>query len=137
MLQGQISWFEIPVEDLDRAITFYTNVLVIKIEKNKFLKQEYGVFNRDINTIKGALVKKENHQAGSGIVLFFYVIDLSESLKNVEQFGGKVLIEKTLLKQQTEEGFLAIKQNLIDNNIGYYAEFIDCEGNKICLYSNS
>jgi predicted enzyme related to lactoylglutathione lyase len=69
--------------------------------------------------------------------LFFYVIDLSESLKNVEQYGGKVLIEKTLLKQQTEEGFLAIKQNLIDDNIGYYAEFIDCEGNKICLYSNS
>ena len=137
MVQGQITWFEIPVEDLDRAITFYTNVLVIKIEKNKFLKLEYGVFNRDINTIKGALVKKENHQAGTGIVLFFYVIDLSESLKNVEQYGGKVLIEKTLLKQQTEEGFLAIKQNLIDNNIGYYAEFIDCEGNKICLYSNS
>jgi hypothetical protein len=137
MVQGQITWFEIPVEDLDRAITFYTNVLGIKIEKNKFLKQEYGVFNRDINTIKGALVKKENHQAGTGIVLFFYVIDLSESLKNVEQYGGKVLIEKTLLKQQTEEGFLAIKQNLIDDNIGYYAEFIDCEGNKICLYSNS
>ena len=98
MVQGQITWFEIPVEDLDRAITFYTNVLVIKIEKNKFLKQEYGVFNRDINTIKGALVKKENHQAGTGIVLFFYVIDLSESLKNVEQYGGKVLIEKTLLE---------------------------------------
>ena len=137
MVQGQIIWFEIPVEDLDRAITFYTNVLVIKIEKNKFLNQEYGVFNRDINTIKGALVKKENHQAGTGIVLFFYVIDLSESLKNVEQYGGKVLIEKTLLKQQTEDGFLAIKQNLIDDNIGYYAEFIDCEGNKICLYSNS
>ena len=137
MIQGQITWFEIPVENLDRAIIFYTNVLGIKIEKNKFLKQEYGIFNRDINTIKGALVKKEKHQAGTGLVLFFYVIALSESLKKVEQYGGKVLIEKTLLKQQTEEGYLAIKQNLIDDNIGYYAEFIDCEGNKICLYSNS
>ena len=137
MIQGQITWFEIPVEDLDRAIRFYTEVLGIKIEKNKFLKQEYGVFNKEINTIKGALVKKENHQAGFGIILFFYVIDLSESLKNVEQYGGKILIEKTLLKQETEEGFLFIKQNLIDGNIGYYAEFIDSEGNKICLYSNS
>lgn len=137
MIQGQITWFEIPVEDLDRAISFYTKVLGIKIEKSKFLKQEYGVFNKEVNTIKGALVKKENHIPGEGIILFFYVIDLSDSLKKVESFGGKILVEKTLLKQQTEDGFLSIKQNLIDGNIGYYAEFIDSEGNKICLYSNS
>lgn len=137
MIQGQITWFEIPVEDLDRSIKFYSEVLNIKIEKNKFLKQEYGIFNKEVDTIKGALVKKENHTPGIGIILFFYVIDLSDSLKKVEQLGGNVLVEKTLLKQQTEEGFLAIKQNLIDDNIGYYAEFIDCEGNKICLYSNS
>ena len=48
-----------------------------------------------------------------------------------------MLVEKTLLKQQTKEGFLSIKQNLIDGNVGYYAEFIDCEGNHISLYSNS
>ena len=137
MIQGQITWFEIPVEDLDRAITFYTKVLSIKIEKNKFLKQEYGIFNGEISTIKGALVKKQNHQPGTGIILFFYVVDLLDSLKKVEQFGGKILIEKTLLKQQTEDGFLFIKQNLIDGNIGYYAEFMDCEGNRSCLYSNS
>jgi uncharacterized protein len=137
MVQGQITWFEIPVEDLDRAIAFYSEVLRIKIEKNTFLKNEYGIFNKEINTIKGALVKKKNHQPGVGIVLFFYVVDLLDSLRKVAQFGGKVLVEKTLLKQETAEGFLAIKQNLIDGNIGYYAEFYDSEGNRICLYSNS
>lgn len=137
MIQGQITWFEIPVENLDRAILFYSEVLFIKIEKNKFLNQEYGIFNKEINTVKGALVKKVDHQPGSGIILFFYVVDLIDSLKKVERFGGKVLIEKTLLKQQSADGFLSIKQNMIDGNIGYYAEFIDSEGNKICLYSNS
>ena len=34
MIQGQITWFEIPVEDLDRSIKFYSEVLNIKIEKN-------------------------------------------------------------------------------------------------------
>jgi predicted enzyme related to lactoylglutathione lyase len=138
MIQGQITWFEIPVENLDRAILFYSEVLAIKIEKNKFLAQEYGIFNKDTgDTVKGALVKKTDYHPGAGIILFFYVIDLLESLKKVERFGGKVLVEKTLLKQQTAEGFLSIKQNLIDGNIGYIAEFLDCEGNRICLYSNS
>jgi predicted enzyme related to lactoylglutathione lyase len=137
MIQGQIAWFEIPVNDLDTAILFYSKVLSINIEKNKFLNQEFGVFNMNSNSIKGALVKKENYQPGSGIILFFYVNDLLDSLKKVEQYGGKILIEKTLLKQQTKEGFLSIKQNLIDGNVGYFAEFIDCEGNRISLYSNS
>lgn len=138
MIQGQITWFEIPVENLDRAILFYSEVLAIKIEKNKFLAQEYGIFNKDKDdTVKGALVKKTDYLPGTGIILFFYVIDLLESLKKVERFGGKVLVEKTLLKQQTAEGFLSIKQNLIDGNIGYIAESLDCEGNCICLYSNS
>ena len=137
MIQGQITWFEIPVENLDRAILFYSVVLFIKIDKKNFLNQEYGIFNKEINTIKGALVKKENHQPGTGIILFFYVVDLIDSLKKVEQFGGKILIQKTRLKQQSVEGFLSIKQNMIDGNIGYYAEFMDSEGNKICLYSNS
>lgn len=137
MIQGQITWFEIPVENLDRAIQFYSEVLNIKIEKHKLLNNEYGIFNKDSNTTKGALVKKDSQQPGTGIILFFYVIDLISSLKKVEQNGGKVLVEKTLLKQQTNDGYLAIKQNFIDGNIGYYAEFMDCEGNKICLYSNS
>ncbi len=137
MIQGQITWFEVPVDNLDRAIKFYSEVLNIKIEKHKLLNNEYGVFNKESNTTKGALVKRDNHQPGTGIILFFYVIDLINSLKKVELYGGKILVGKTLLKQQTSDGFLAIKQNLIDNNVGYYAEFTDCEGNKICLYSNS
>ena len=118
MIQGQIIWFEIPVIDLDRAILFYSEVLDIKIEKIKFLDTEQGIFNKDKETIKGVLTVKENYNPGSGITLFFYVINLSESISKIEEFGGKIIIEKTLLKQQTAEGYL-------------------CEGNRICLYSNS
>ena len=137
MTQGQITWFEIPVIDIDRAIQFYSIVLQTNIEKNRLLDKDYGVFNKYNDAIKGALVVKENHKPGVGVVLFFYVIDLSESLRNIERLGGHIITGKTLLKQQTTEGFLAIKSNLIDGKIGYFAEFIDCEGNRICLYSNS
>ena len=137
MIQGQIIWFEIPVKNLDRSIVFYSEVLCISIEKTHFLDKEYGVFNKDQNVIKGVLTEKENYSPGTGIILFFYVEELTESLASVIEFGGKVIVEKTLLKQKTSEGYLTIKSNMIGGSTGYYAEIIDCEGNRICLYSNS
>lgn len=137
MIQGQIMWFEIPVKNLDRSILFYSKVLCISIEKTKFLDQDHGIFNKDQNTMKGALVEKENHNPGTGVILFFYVEELTESLENVVKYGGEVIIEKTLLKQKTSEGYLTIKSNMIGGDIGYYAEIIDSEGNRMCLYSNS
>ena len=77
MTQGQITWFEIPVIDIDRAIQFYSIVLQTNIEKNRLLDKDYGVFNKYNDAIKGALVVKENHKPGVGVVLFFYVIDHS------------------------------------------------------------
>ncbi len=137
MEQGQIIWFEIPVKDLDVAIKFYSAVLGIKIEKNRFLETEYGIFKKDSNSIGGALVHKENFIPSEGLSLFFYVVSISESLLNVTKLGGRIIVDKILLKQKTEEGYLTINNNLIDNKIGYHAEFLDCDGNKICLYSNS
>lgn len=137
MIQGQVIWFEIPVLNFERAIRFYTQVLDISIERKKFLEKEHGLFNLDKSAVKGVLLEKENHQPGAGIVLFFYVLDLSESLSRVVELGGKIEINKTLLKQKSENGNLTIKSNMIGGDIGYYAEIIDCEGNRICLYANS
>jgi uncharacterized protein len=136
MIQGQVVWFEIPVRDLDKAMRFYSEVLSVKIEKSKFIDLEYGVFNKEDKSIKGVLVGKENKNPSEGIVLFFYVIDMSDSLRSVVKLGGKIVIEKTLLKQKTKEGY-TLNNNLIDDNMGYYSEFTDCDGNRICLYSNS
>lgn len=139
MIQGQVVWYEIPVMNLERAMLFYRNVLSVKIETNKFLEQEYAVLNIDKSTTKGVLVKKENVIPQVGIVIFFYVIDMSESLKSVVEFGGQIVTEKTLIKKKTADGNYSIGSNLIDDNgnTGYFSELIDCEGNKVSLYSNS
>ena len=137
MINGQIVWFEIPVKNLDNPMHFYSEVLSIKLKKMKFLDQEYCVFNKDESGVKGVLVVKENIRSGPGIILFFYVVDMSESLKSAIKLGGKILTEKTLIKQKTNEGEISITSNLIDGNVGYYSEFNDCDGNQICLYSNS
>ncbi len=137
MKAGNVCWFEIPVIDLDRAIDFYSTILSSKIEKKLLLDNYYGVFDKNKHLIAGGLVVKENYVPGKSTILFFAVIDLSEVLRNTILKGGQIVIPKTLMKQITSKGDTIIAQNLIDDNVGYFAEIVDSEGNHIGLYSHS
>jgi hypothetical protein len=136
MKHANIIWFEIPVQDLPRAIRFYSSLLNIIIEKQVLLDREFGIIKKEDCGIGGVLVKKENHQVGTGPVLFFFVNVLSDSIDVATRFGGKIITPKTLIKQTDKDGNRLITQNLIDNKIGYFAELLDSEGNSISLYSN-
>jgi predicted enzyme related to lactoylglutathione lyase len=134
---GQIIWFEIPVKDLDRAIDFYSNILLIKVKRIKLLDEEQGYLDKGDGSVSGVLIKKDIYRPGQGCVLYFYVVDITELLRNVAEYKGTVITNKTLLKQKNESGNIVIASNFIDQNIGYYAEILDSEGNRIGLYSNS
>lgn len=43
----------------------------------------------------------------------------------------------TILKQMNKNGEFIIGKNLIDNEVGYYAEVKDSEGNHLYLHSHS
>lgn len=137
MKQGQIVWFEIPVTDFNRAVDFYTKVLLINIKIIKLLDQELGLLEKQDGSIGGVLVRKDDHKQGSGCTLFFYVTDISQTLIQVQENSGTVVTPKNLLRQRNEWGKVVIAENLIDQNVGYFAEILDCEGNKIALYSHS
>ena len=68
---------------------------------------------------------------------FFYAISMADALSQVMNCEGQIIKGKTLIKQKNETGDVMINNNLIDNNIGYFAEILDSEGNKLCIYSNS
>jgi predicted enzyme related to lactoylglutathione lyase len=137
MEQGQLIWFEIPVLNLNRAIHFYTKVFGLKITSAVLLDTEYGLIEKIKNSVSGVLVKKENHIPGNGIIFFFYAISMADALSQVMNCEGQIIKGKTLIKQKNETGDVMINNNLIDNNIGYFAEILDSEGNKLCIYSNS
>lgn len=137
MDRGQIVWFEIPVENLDRAIEFYSSALMIKVKKIMMLDQEQGYLDKGNGTASGVLIQKPDHKPGQGCILFFYVVDISEILENVIEYNGVVVTNKTLLKQKNDSGNVVIANNFIDQNVGYFAEIKDSEGNRIGLYSNS
>lgn len=136
MKHANIVWFEIPVKNMERAVQFYSAVLGIHIERWKPLDVEYGIMKRQDIGVGGVLVQREDIVPGNGVMLFFYVNVMSDAIEAARQSGGYVIKPKTLIKQQDKDGKMTIAQNLIDNQVGYYAELTDSEGNRIALYSH-
>lgn len=137
-----ISWFEIPVYDLERAIKFYTSVFrILEFERTGFNGIPMAVFksnsaNRTFTT-SGVLVQNKKVD-GDGPILFFNAnLGMTDILDRIENAGGKLLVKKTLIKNADSTGKVVIPKTLIDGNVGYFAIFEDTEGNKMALYSNS
>ena len=135
MNHANIIWFEIPVKNLDRAISFYRDLLGINITKHKLYQTEYGIFDKNDTGVGGCLVERANH-IGNGVSMFFYVTVLSDAVEIAVANGGSIVTKKTILKQMDAHGKTVLAHNLIDNQVGYYAEILDSEGNQISLYSH-
>ncbi|WP_018478122.1 VOC family protein [Pontibacter roseus] len=120
-----VGWFEIPVNDMARAIRFYSAVFDFEMESQQFGDEEMAWFpwSESGSGASGSLVKHETlyKPSADGTIVYFSSPsgDLSHELARVEKAGGKVLREKSLI---TEE-------------IGYMALFLDTEGNRVALHS--
>ncbi|MFD2512589.1 VOC family protein [Pontibacter locisalis] len=120
-----VSWFEIPVKDMQRAITFYNQVFGYELEHHVFGDEEMAwfPFKEDGTGASGSLVKNEEFYKPSvnGILVYFSSPsgDLATELAKVESAGGRVLQAKKLI---TEE-------------IGYMGLFLDTEGNRLAIHS--
>ena len=118
-------WFEIPVSDMDRARKFYEEVFEIKIHIEDFGKTRMGWFpfaeDPEARGASGSLVYNPDFYKPSskGVLIYFSSADLALELGRVEEAGGTVLREKTLIRE----------------DIGYMGLFTDSEGNRIALHS--
>ena len=119
--KNALSWFEIPVQDIDRAAAFYGAILGKKLTIVDINNGRVGLLP-DNGGVGGSLV--ENAQFGykpsqEGVLIYLDGgDDLSHTLNRVESAGGQVVLPKTPL-----------------GNYGFAAYFIDTEGNKIGLRS--
>jgi predicted enzyme related to lactoylglutathione lyase len=134
-----ITWFEIPAFDFEKSVDFYSRVFNIRIEVKSLGSIPYGIMNDKGKGLTGAVMKvKEKIQPNLGPVLFFKVIDMAETLRKIKLYGGEILKEKAIIKNESPDGTMVIPQStFIDSSVGYYALFRDTEGNKMALYSNS
>ena len=94
-----VGWFEIPVNDMDRAKAFYEKVFNITISVHDLGGLIMGWFP-DAPGKKGAsgsLVKHEKYSpsATDGPLLYFTCLDLANELGRVEAAGGVIMQPKT------------------------------------------
>ncbi len=116
-----ISIFEIPVTDMARAIRFYEAILDISIEEVDMEGTQMGVFPGDADIVSGVLVCSPGYKPSTdGVVVYLNGgDDLQGVLNKVVERNGTVVVPKTAISPE----------------MGYFAMFIDSEGNKLGLHS--
>lgn len=132
-----VLWLEIPVSDFNRALTFYETVFNTKLEKTILFDKQMAFFSIEQFGIKGSLVETKNYNGSNGIKPIYYTEIMNDAITAVKLHKGKVISEPSLLRQKNKNGDTIIGTNLIDNQVGYYAEVADSEGNHFYLYSHS
>lgn len=123
-MKNAINWFEIPVTNMDRAAAFYSTILGTPIEAAEMggglmamLPYESGANGG----VGGALYQGDGYAPGANGPLIYLNggDDLSTVLDRVAGAGGSVITPKTD----------------IGGGNGFYALFLDSEGNKLGLHS--
>ena len=119
-MPNQAVWFDIPVQDLDRAIRFYAAVLGAPVEKSSFPGGAIGVLPHTMGDVGGCLVQaKDNKPSVSGPLLYLNAQGrLDAAVAAVTANGGKVLIPKESIAPH-----------------GFRAVVLDSEGNRVALHS--
>jgi len=120
-MANAINWFEIPATNFTRAKDFYSNILSTELAVMEIMDIQMAMFNSSDSEVGGAICKSEGHTPSQeGTVPYLNGgEDLSSVLDRVESAGGKVLVPKTK----------------ISDEIGFFAQFLDTEGNRIALHS--
>lgn len=127
MKTNPVCWFEIYVQDIDRAKTFYETVLGTELSAMEIPEMEMMTFPMDPGCegapaapgAAGALIKMEGFPSGGNSTLvYFDCEDCAAEASRVESAGGEIHKPKFSIG---EHGFIALA--------------VDTEGNMFGLHS--
>lgn len=120
-MKSYISMFEIPATDISRAINFYQALLDITIEKMDVEGMQMGILPYEGQMVTGVIIQGEGYKpSADGVTVYLNAGEnLQIVLDRVEKNGGQILVSKTAHADES----------------GYFAIFLDSEGNKMALNS--
>ena len=118
-LKDYVTWFEIPAFDMLRAKTFYDHVYGVTMETSHVGEFAMAFFPTE-SGVGGAVVQGPGCLPNdTGALLYLNAgADLQLLLGRVEEAGGRVVMGRTL----------------ISDGAGWFALFIDSEGNRLALH---
>lgn len=124
-MHNPVAWFEIYVDDMERAKAFYEAVLGTQLSKLEGPGQPPGMemwafpMHQDAMGITGALVKMPGLEAGGhNVLVYFSCADCAVEAAKAAKAGGALVKEKTSIGPH-----------------GFFALATDSEGNMIGLHS--
>lgn len=120
-MENLISIVEIPVADFFRAVTFYQAILDVSIEETEMDGMQMGVLPGNGETVNVVLVKGDGYQpAAAGALIYLNAgNNLQLALDKIEPNGGKIIMPKTEISPE----------------MGFFALFMDTEGNRLGLHA--
>ena len=121
VVTNPVTYFEIPVTDLERAMKFYRAVFGVDFTRETVDGNEMAFFpfSEAAPGATGALAKGPTYKPSKdGSLVYFRASDIDAVLARAAAQGGKTLYPKTAIGAQ-----------------GFVAEFEDSEGNRVALHS--
>jgi predicted enzyme related to lactoylglutathione lyase len=113
-----VEWFEIPTADFSKSLPFYNRVLGLQLEAKEFGPHRIAIFPHVNPGPGGCLMQGAGMvPSGTGSVVYLPTPDIDSALARIETAGGKVTIPKTP----------------IGADLGFFARFLDPEGNLVGL----
>jgi hypothetical protein len=119
-LKDFVSWFEIPAVNFNQAVAFYNHIYGIEMKTIAYGENTIAFFPSN-GGIGGSIVSNSSSvPSDTGPLLYLNGgEDLNTILEKIPVAGGRIIMPKTF----------------IDKDSGYFAVFIDSEGNKLALHS--
>lgn len=136
-----INWIQIPATSLHRAAEFYKNTFGFEFSFEDLNGIHHALFLADRDgkrPVNGAIIEIDGQkELGQGPVLFFDATgNFDILLGKIESNGGTVLKGKTLIKKALADERNLIPNTYIDDQPGYFAHWLDSEGNRMGLYGS-
>lgn len=121
-MSNLISIVEIPTADFPRAVTFYQAVVNVSIEEVDMDGIQMGVFPGGEGMVNLALINGANYKPSTdGPIVYLHAgTDLQPMLDKIVANGGRIVVPKTEIGPE----------------MGFFAMFIDTEGNRLGLHSS-
>ncbi len=120
--QHAVSWFEIPVTDLERAQAFYQTVLARPMQRMDMGGVNMAMFQADSAAVGGCLLAGEGTPppAQNGTLVYLNACpSIDAVLARVEAAGGRITTPRTELP----------------DGMGVFAHITDTEGNRVGLHA--
>jgi hypothetical protein len=123
MMKNLVAFFEIPALDFKRTVNFYEKVFGVNLQVMECETESMAFFADEKEHCYGAISYCPSliQPSDKGVLLSLSCEDMDNTFEKIISLGGKKVIDKTKIESE---------------GMGYFGTFIDCEGNKIGLYSD-